>query len=168
MRELIEEYGHTLIALIITTAMLVGLTLGTILPQMGAYFSATLPQDTPENAWNIGAFRNNFNRPFPVITTETTFEMESGTNVDFDDLLANKKIVAINADGADVSEGIKVAPADTQTKKFFDAELGTFGGPNLVPGEYIFILSVVDHTDSEHFGKTTQQYFKIVVVDSSL
>ena len=168
MRALLEEYGHTLIVLIVAAAMLVGLTLGTILPQMGAYFSSTLPQDTPENAWNINAFRNNLNRPLPIITTVAYFEMVSGTNISFDDLIANKKIAAINADGADVSEGIKVTPADTQTKKFFNAELNTFGGIDLPPGEYNFILSATDYTDAEYFGKTAQQYFKVIVLESGL
>lgn len=166
MRALLEEYGHTLIALIIASVMLLGLVFGTILPQMGTHSEAVLPKDTPENTWNISAFRANFERSIPSIVVSQPIQITPGSLIDFDDYITNKTFIAVNADGVDISRGIKITPADSQTRKFFNPEFKIFGGPTVPLGEYTFILSVTDRTDNEYFGKTAQQYLKVVVVEA--
>lgn len=166
MRALLEEYGHTLIVLIIASVMLVGVVLGTILPQMGDYSESVLPKDTPANAWDITVFRENFYRPVPSIIAAPSMTIVSGTLLSFDDCIANKTFAAVNADGVDVSQWIKVTPADANAQRLFAADSNYFGGPNLTPGEYNFVLSVADRVGTQHFGKVAQQHFKIIVVDA--
>lgn len=163
MKALIEEYGHTAITLILASAMVVMMVFGMIIPQMQAYAEKMIPEETVETGRDFTALTDTFFRKSPKITIPSPITMSAGTVLDFNECIEAGAIIAVNADGVNISKNITVEPADQNTKKYFTRTTNTFGGTNISAGEYNFILTVIDYTDEEYYGKTFKRTLTITV-----
>lgn len=161
MKSLIEEFGHTIVALIVASVMLLFVLFGTVVPYFQTSVKSSIPEDTPGNKT---AFSESFNRAEPVIATPLRITLGAGTtSLDFNTYIADRIIKATNADGEDISSNIIIKAADDNTAMYFDEKTFIFSGDSLPAGSYNFTAFVVDCTDTEFFGKVSQKDFVVVV-----
>lgn len=160
MRTLLDEYGHLLITLIVTSILIVALIFGILVPQMGAFAQKVVSSDASDNTADVSAVAKNIERAAPTISAENV-SIEQSEIIDFAEYITNGKITALNADGDDISENIVIQPGNAETSLLFDTETKTFTGKKT--GEYKFILSVKDKTSDEYYGKEQKTVILITV-----
>ena len=162
MRILIEEFGHTAIALAIAAIMITVLIIGVFLPEMQFYVMTSVP----ENFTNVdNSFAQNFNRQNPIIDSPSYLIVNAGTpQIDFDDYISDKTIKAINADGVDISSNIVIKTEGENIKPVYNESSKIFDCSELEVGYYNFVISVIDYTDTKYYGKITEKDFTIFVV----
>ncbi len=163
MRSLIEEFGYIITALIVAAIMLVGVLFNMVIPGFQSYINTVIPEDTN------GTFIEKVDRADPVITAPTSINFTTEQiYIDFKTYLTDKTIKAVNADGVDISTNIVIKPADANTVQFYDEASMSFGGRNLVPGAYRFLISVIDYTSEKYYGNSSNAYLTVTVKTSGL
>lgn len=162
MRTLIEEFGHTSIALAIAAIMLTTLLIGIVLPEMQLYVMSTVTED---EAYVDKGFKKSVDRAAPTITISQPITISTGSQIDFDDYINTKVFNATNADGTDISANIVIKAADDITAKFYDESGKVFGGSKITAGDYGFTISVIDYTNEKYFGKVSEMKFSVSVAD---
>ena len=160
MRTLLDEYGHLLITLIVTSILVVAVIFGILIPKMGAFTQKVVLSDASDNTADVSAVAKNIERAAPTISAENV-SIAPNEIVDFSECIVNGKIIAINADGDDISQNIVIKPGNAETSLLFDSETKTFIGTEI--GEYKFILSVKDKTSDEYYGKEQKTVILITV-----
>ena len=160
MKTLIEEFGHTSIALAIAAIMLSSLLIGIVLPEMQFYIMTSVPEDMEVSN---DSFIENLNRENPVVTAPSITVNGNVSQIDFDDYISDKTIKAVNADGLDISSNIVIKTNDKSIIKFYDESNKVLKVSDIVSGNYNFIVSVVDYTDEKYYGKTTEVNFTVSV-----
>lgn len=165
MRSLLDEYGYFIITLIVSGTLLVGAIFGTVIPQMKGYVKDVVPENDGEITLDYTAIRGNIERPTPTITVPE-LQTDQYELVVFNNYISDGVITAQNADGVDLSHKIEIEPADEETAMFYDKKTRTFGGSGLYGGEYKFVLSVVDATDDEYYGKKASVMMTIKVEET--
>lgn len=163
MRSLIEELGHTIVALIIASAILVLVVTNVVVPGVKSHVEKFVPEDVADTG---SAFTEHFVRANPIITISAPITTYVGaTYIDFDDYIYDGTIKAVNADGVDISSNIIIKAADDTTAQFYNELYKIFEGSGVVAGDYNFTLSVVDYTDEEYFGKVSEMNFAVSVTE---
>lgn len=158
MRSLIEELGYIIAAILVAAIMLAWVLFGLVIPSFQTYVDAEIPKDT------AGAFIEKVDRADPVLTVPESINFTTEQiYIDFRTYLADKSIKAVNADNVDISENITIKPADANTVQFYDEASMSFGGRNLVPGAYRFLVSVIDYTPEKYYGNSSNVYLTVIV-----
>ena len=160
MRTLIDEYGHTIIVLIVASILILSATFGIVLPQMQVYTQKSIPENTFENTMDYTAIAENIERASPSINAESIV-VEQNTVIDFSQYVDAGDIAAVNADGIDISDRIVIKPANEESALYYDDVTGEFECQET--GEYKFILSVKDITETEYFGKEQKAVLFVMV-----
>ena len=156
MRALLEEYGFAAIAMVVAAAVFSWVIFGNVIPGMQVYVTKEIPVDAEEEALDLSAYRENFARNLPKIEINDSIEMYAGTSILLEQYIDNGTIVATNMDGDDISANIIIRAADNAAQRQYDNKTTMFGGSTLEEGVYDFILTVVDYTDEEYFGKISK------------
>lgn len=122
---------------------------------MKEHIKITIADDDGAVSVDRLAMTNHTLRESPIIAaSDITITTED--RVIFGNYIGSGDIYAENADGKDLSEWIQVTPANEETAALYDDDVRIFGASGLITGEYKFILSVVDITDDEYFGKESR------------
>lgn len=163
MRSLIDEWGHLAITLFVASVLLVTLIFEALLPQMKEHTKIAIAEDVADVSTDHLAMAKHVSRQSPVLFA-TNHTMTSDSTFYFGNYFADEDCVyAENADGEDITHLIRVTPANEETREHYNEELRIFGLDELEVGEYKFILSVMDITDDEYFGKETKVPMYITV-----
>ena len=163
MRSLIEECGHTIIALIIASSALIFAIFGFTVPSIQAFVEDSVPEDVVSLESD---FASNFNRANPVITISTPITINSGAvQINFNDYISNGAIKASNADGVDISSNIIIKAANSDSARFYNESEKIFRGANIAAGDYNFIVSVIDYTNEKYYGKVSETNFIVSVTN---
>ena len=167
MRALIEEYGYTVIAVIVAAVMLLVVIFGIVVPRTRDHVKEVLPEDSGEKSIAILAFEDYRKRDIPVITSDSEFTIASGELINFSQLIQNGEIIAVNADGVNISGNIAVKAGDAVSHNYLMGKV--FGSGNPAAGTYTVILYVVDHipaidgAEAVYYGSTAEKEITITV-----
>ena len=163
MRTLIEEFGHTVIVLVIASVMVTGLIGGIFIPGLQFYTTNVIQADA---ANTNNSLSENLNRANPVIIAPSVITMNISENqIDFNDYISSGAISVINADGDDISANIVIKAKDEASANLYNESDKVFGGSEIATGEYNFIISVVDYTNEKYFGKVSEMNFTVSVAN---
>lgn len=161
MRDLIEEFGHLGITMVVSGILVATFLFSFFIPHMKTHTEATLPSDNQSVQADYDALDSAISRPVPTITIANQ-SVSAGEVIKFNDLIGTGVIGAVNADGENISNYMSIVPADSECATYFDANANEF--KNAPTGEYKFIVSAQDVSGSMSYGPGTSAMLKVIVL----